>query len=312
MASDPEHWTDAADRRVTRRRSATDPIRRLVGTAWRILEYSSAYLALVGAAEALIVTYLLSLSPSPAPAVIALVTFAVYANDRLVDLETDSTSSPRRMAFVDRHSEALYVLAAVSYGLAAALSALGGPLAFGITLLPGAAWLVYAIDWVDLSSVRFDRAKEIPVVSSLIVSGAWAMAVVLLPVAFADRVMTPAGGVLFVYFLLAAFVSAEVANVRDVESDARNGIATMVTFLGVARSRIALWAVSLIAATLPAVAAVRGIVTPATAAILALGIVPLFAVVALLGRAGDGGGLTIAAECTRVPAFVALTALAFL
>jgi 4-hydroxybenzoate polyprenyltransferase len=312
VASDPEHWTDAVERSATPVRPAVGPIRGRVRRVWRVLEYSSAYLALIGAAEVLIVTYLLSLSVSPAPVVIALITFAVYANDRLVDLESDGASNPRRTAFVRRHRREMYVLAAVAYGAGAALAVLGGPLAFAIALLPGGAWLVYAIDWLEAPTVRFDRLKEIPVVSSLLIAGAWSLAVVLLPLAFAGTAFTPTVGVLFVYFVLATFVNAEVANVGDVESDIANGVGTMTTALGVGRTRAVLYAVSLLAGAVLGAATTGGLLGVTSAAALALGVACLLAVVALVGRANDEGALTIAAECTRLPVFAALAALGFL
>ncbi|MFB6161698.1 MAG: UbiA family prenyltransferase [Haloferacaceae archaeon] len=305
MASDHERVADVAERPAAPTRPAGLPLRGWLGRAWRVLEYSSAYLALVGAAEVLIVTHLLSLSASLAPLVVAFVTFAVYANDRLVDLESDGASNPRRTAFVRRHRRTLYVLAALAYGAGAALSVLGGPLAFGIALLPGGVWVAYAVDWIGLSAVRFDRLKEVPVVSSVLIATAWSLAVVVLPIAFADGPITPDVGVVFAYFVLATFVNAEVANVRDVESDAENGVETMATLLGVARTRAALYAVALSAGMVLGVAAAGGLLGSFAAAALALGIACLLAVVALVGRADDAP-LTVAAECTRLPAFAVL------
>jgi 4-hydroxybenzoate polyprenyltransferase len=312
MASDPEHWPEAAKRSVEPGEPRTDLVGRLVGRTWRTLEYSSAYLALIGAAEALIVTYLLSLAPNPAPLVVALVTFAVYANDRLVDVESDGVSNPRRTAFVRRYRRELYVLAAIAYGAAVALSAFGGPLAFAIALLPGGAWLVYAIDWMRVPAVRFDRLKEVPFVSSLVVSIAWALAIVLLPVAFAGAAITPTVTVLFAYFALATFVNAEVANVRDVESDTANGVATMATVLGTGRTRTVLYAVSVLTGALLGAAAAFRLLAASSAAVLALGIAVLLVVVALVGRVDDGKALTLAAECSRLPVFAALVALTLL
>lgn len=312
MASDPEHWPDVVEPRATRYRTDDHPLREAAEQVWWALEYSSIYLALVGAAEVLVVVFLLSLPLSPAPLVIALVTFAVYANDRLVDVESDEVSNPERTAFVREHRQALYVLAAVAYGVGAALAALGGPLAFAIALLPGAAWVVYAVDWLDVSTVEFDRLKELPVVSSLVVASAWSLAVVLLPVSFAGAALTPTVGVVFVYFLLATFVNAEVSNVRDVESDTENGVATVATALGVERTRTVLYGVSLLVVAVLVGAAAGGLLTTLEAAVLALGVVCLLGVVALVGRTDDGRALSLVAEFTRLPVFAVLATLAFL
>jgi hypothetical protein len=304
MATDPDRLTGFG-REVARDRPL-DALRGTLRRAWAALEYSSAYLALVAAAEVLVVTYLLSLSPSLAPVVIALITYAVYTNDRLIDLETDGVSNPDRTAFVRRHERTLYVSAAAAYGLGAALAALGGPLAFAIALLPGGAWLVYAVDWIRVPSVGVGRLKEIPVASSLVVSVAWALAVVLLPVGFAGVALSPTVGVVLVYFALVAFVSVEVANVRDVESDLENDVATMATALGVARTRAGLYGVSLVAVGVLGLAVLSGLVVASSAAVLSLGIAVLVVVTGLVGRADDRR-LTLAAECSRLPVFVVLT-----
>ena len=312
MASDPEHWTDAADRSVARGRSTGYPVGDFVVRTWRCLEYSSLYLGLVAATEVLVVTFLLSLPLSPAPVVVALVTFAVYANDRLVDLETDDVSNPRRTAFVRRHREVLYVAAAIAYGVGAALSALGGPLAFGLALLPGAVWFVYAVDWIPVPSADVSRLKEVPVVSSVLVAVAWSLAVVMLPLAFANAPLTPAAGLTLLYFALAAFVSVQVANVHDIPGDVDNGIVTLPTVLGVDRIRTVLYAITLGTGAMLAVAAVRGLYTVTAAAVLSLGVLGLAVVVAGLGRTGRGTTLTLAAECTRIPVFAAFAVLTYL
>jgi len=88
------------------------------------------------------------LPPSPAAVVVGLVVFAVYTNDRLADVDTDVMSNPGQAAFVRRHRDVLYVLASIAYGLAVALSVLGGPIALAVALLPGVFWVCYATNWI--------------------------------------------------------------------------------------------------------------------------------------------------------------------
>lgn len=101
------------------------------------LMYSSGYLTVVAVAEVVVAMALLSLPLNAAPVVVGLVTFAVYTNDRLADADTDAVSNPRQAAYARRNRDVLYVLASLAYGLAVALSVLGGPMALGLTLLPG-------------------------------------------------------------------------------------------------------------------------------------------------------------------------------
>jgi 4-hydroxybenzoate polyprenyltransferase len=321
MASDSKQWTEVAESpEVTDGAEVSEhevpgsaagtTLRRAVAQSWRVLEFSSAYLAAIAAIDVIIVMYLLSLSPSVAPVVVGLVTFAVYANDRLVDLETDAISNPDRTAFVHQHKEKLYVLAALSYGLAVMLAVLGGPIAFALTLVPGFAWVVYAVDWLHLPDVEVSRLKQLPVVSSVLIAVAWALTVVLLPVAFAGAALTPTVGVLFIYFALGAFLSAEVSNIYDMEDDIASGVTTLPTMLGIRRTQAVLSGVALVAAAVPAAAVAADYLSVRAALLLALGVVTVAVASAVLHRFDRGRIPTLAAEATHLPVPVAVALLA--
>lgn len=312
MSSDSEHWTDVADPRVDHPGAPATDVADLLGRAWRFLEYSSLYLAFVGVAEVLVVIYVMGLSLNLAPVIVFLVIFAVYANDRLVDLDADEVASPERTAFTRRYTRELYVAAAISYGLAGAMSVLAGPLAFMVTLLPGLVWLAYSLGGITLPSVEVERLKEVPVVSSVVVAGTWALVVVMIPLLFADAAVTPRALVLVAYLGLAAFTSTEIANVRDVLGDAESGVSTLPTVLGVSRTRRILYGVTVSMAAMLAVAVAVGVLSAFLAAILSLGVLGLLGVVGAVGRVADVDQLTVWAECTRIPVFVVLAVLALL
>jgi len=90
----------------------------------------SPFTALVAAVETLIATVLLGVSPTVAPAVVALVTFAVYSVDHVADADTDAASTPNRALVARRYGDQLMMIAAaLAYGLAVAVAVTGGPLA---------------------------------------------------------------------------------------------------------------------------------------------------------------------------------------
>jgi len=305
MASKPQQLTDVTEKQVEPS-NATSGVRIGYRQVWDILEYSSAYLALIAMAKIFIVMYVLSLQMSLAPVVAGLITFAIYAIDRLVDAESDHQSTPRRVAFVRRHEDALYALAALAYGIGVALSVLGGPVAFGFALLPGGVWIVYACDWLPDSTLGARRLKEILFVNSALVATAWAIPIVVVPIAFADAAVGPAALVLVVYFFLGTFANVEVANVRDIESDARVGVATLPVVFGIARTRQFLYALAGLTVVVLSYAAYGDYLSATTTAVLAAGPVSLFGVTALLGRTKRGELLALAAECTRLPVFLLL------
>ncbi|WP_336338444.1 UbiA family prenyltransferase [Haloarcula brevis] len=281
---------------ITKLSTLTRPARNLVF-------HSSLYLAAIAMAEVVLVSELLSLPLTPAPLVAGLLTFAVYGNDRLADLETDAKTAPARTAFVRRYQDGFYVLAALAYGLAVALSAVGGPLTFGLSLLPGVVWILYARDLLPSLSGDTPRLKDVFLLNSLLVAGAWALAIVFLPLAFAGAPVTPAVGVVFLFFVLATFVNTEVPNVRDLEGDSEIGVRTLPVVVGVRRTRYALYGVTGLTAALLAGALAATVVSPGVATVLLATLLLLAGVVFCLDRVENDAALAVAAECTRLPAF---------
>jgi len=273
--------------------------------AGNALVYSSAYLAAIAMAEVAIAMVLLSLPPNPAPVVVGLVTFAVYTNDRVADVDTDAVSDPDRSAFVRRHRDTLYVLASVAYGLAVAISVLGGPVALAVTLLPGVFWVAYAADWVPSVAPHFRRLKQVLLVNSLVVALAWATTLTALPVAFTDAAVTPATAVVFAYFLLRSFVDTEIPNVGDVEADRAIGVATLPVAFGVPATRRALYGVDLLTLGLVAAAASAGVLQTWLAVALGVGLAYSLVVTGLLGRV-DNDALALASECEYLVVATAL------
>lgn len=198
----------------------------------------------MGVAGALTVMIILSLPPSPAPLVVGLVAYGVYVGDRISDISDDPDATADRIEFMREHKQILSISSAVAYGLAIAISVLGGPLALAITLIPGASWVVYASGWIDFSGAPVKRLKSIFVINSSMVAFAWAIAMVFLPITFAGASITPVAMILAVYFFVDIFINTEIPNVRDRIDDAKNGVATFPTVFGVRRTRHVLYLIN--------------------------------------------------------------------
>lgn len=301
MATKPQNNTN--DSTTVPTTSVVDRVYRITKPARDFLLFSSAYLALIAVAEGLIVTELLELPLTPAPIVAGLLTFAIYGNDRVADVETDQQTTPARAAFVKRYHRLLYTVSAVAYGLAVALAVLGGPAAFALALVPGIVWLGYAQSVLpSFGGAR--RLKEIFVLNSVLVAGAWALVIVFLPLAFASGQVTPDAGIVFLFFFLATFVNVEIPNVRDRVGDREIGVKTLPVVFGVEGTRYALYAVTALVATMLGAAFASGLLGPASVTGLSVSLLCLLGIVACLGRVGNNGALTIAAECSRLPALV--------
>ncbi|EJN57902.1 UbiA family prenyltransferase [Halogranum rubrum] len=273
------------------------------------LLFSSAYLVAIALAESVTVLIALSLPANPAPLVVGLVTFAVYMGDRLADVDTDEVSNPTQSAFVRRHETPLSVLSAAAYGLALAIALFGGPMPLAITLLPGAFWVLYASEWLPEVGTYFQRLKEVLVLNTSIVSLAWAISLVFLPLAFVNSLFTPAAAVVFVYFFLDSFVNTEIPNVHDRFADEAIGVSTLPVVFGVARTRQILYGINLALVALVTGALVRGVLsTPVSLALLG-GLGYTLVVTAFVGRTTRHTRLAIAGEA-KAFVVVALFALA--
>ncbi|QSX00496.1 UbiA family prenyltransferase [Haloterrigena alkaliphila] len=273
---------------------------------WNALVYSSAYLSLIAMAEVVVVAVLLSVSPTPAAIVVGLVVFAVYANDRLADADTDAVSNPRQAAFVSRHRDALYVLASIAYGLAVALSVLGGPIALAITLLPGALWVCYATDWIPGTGVHVRRLKDRFLVNTIVVALAWAATLTFLPLAFAGSAVTPPALIVFGYFFLRVFTNTEIPNVRDIEGDRAIGVLTIPVVFGVDRTRQILAGIDCCTGALVVFAVATGQLSLALGLPLFVGLGYSLCVTSRIGRTDDVQLLARAAECEYLVVFTAL------
>lgn len=306
MASKTNDPSVHADDLVSRRAQVSTSIVHAGTRIKDVLTYSSAYLVFIAMIEVLTVHLVLSLPLSPAPAVVGLVTFAVYAGDRIADADSDALSTPERSAFVTRHREALSLLTAGAYGVAIALAITGGPLALAITLLPGGFWILYASDWFPTFGRRFKRLKRVLVVNSTMVASAWAIAVVGLPLAFADAAITPLSVVVFVYFLVDTFVNTEIPNVRDMEADAADGVSTLPVVFGIRRTRHALYGLDLFLVAFVALTLVFGPLTVALAGAILVGLGYALVLAWFVGRTDAPGRLAIAGETKHLVVFALL------
>jgi 4-hydroxybenzoate polyprenyltransferase len=229
---------------------------------WESAKFSSVYVSALAMTEVAIAMMLLGLPLNPAPLVVGLVTFAVYTSDRITDVETDALSNPSKAQFIRKYERFLYPLTAIAYGGAVTIAVTGGPVALGLTLLPGAFWIFYASDYLNGLSRRFYRMKEILLLNTAIIAFAWAITITWLPFAFASEALSPATAVLFAYFFLCTFVLAEVSNVGDRDGDAKIGVDTIPVVFGTSGTRHALYLVNLLTAALLAVAVFTDLFAP--------------------------------------------------
>lgn len=249
--------------------------------AWRrtyaVLVHGSLLVSLVAAAKVAVVALVLSIPVTAAAGIGGLVTYAVYATNKLADEAEDAANDPARVAFVDRWRRPLAASAVVAYALALALAGLDGPLSVAITLAPGVAAAVYSGvlpgDW---------RVKDVLVCNTALVAVAWGAAVAYLPVVYADAAVGTGAHAMFWFFVARTAIAGELRNVRDVAGDAAAGVRTIPVVVGAGPTLALLLVVD--------VASVAGVAWAAT-----VGAVPLSAPLALAPAVAFSTAITLLA-----------------
>lgn len=289
-------------------RVVIDHSTHILESIYRLAVYTSVYLAAIAMLEVLVVMHVLSIPLNYAPIIAGLLTLSVYLNDRVADVDTDEVNTPKRSAFIRRHKQILYVVGSVSYGLAVGLSALAGPLAFGLAMVPGIFWVMYAIDWGPKVGASFMNLKKILIVNSATVAFGWSIVIVGLPLTFGVSLSLPTAGIVFLYFFIGTFISTEIPNVRDVEGDRETGSDTLPVVFGVRKTRYILYGVVLFIGAILAIGFSNDFLTSHSMVALTAGLIYLLGVITLVGRTNQEQMLTMASECSRIPVFIALLA----
>jgi len=211
---------------------------------WSLFVYTSLYITTVAVVETWLAARLLGFEANLALVIIGLVTFSVYMNDRIADVDTDSVSNPMQAEFIRRHRGPLFIVAAGAYGLAVMLAVLEGPAALLLTLLPGVFWVLYALNYFSFVSDSLNRLKQVMILNTMVVAVAWAATVTFLPVIVASEPLSLEVLPIFAYFLLRDFVHTEVPNIPDRFGDAQIGVSTLPSRYGLVVTRRALYVVN--------------------------------------------------------------------
>ena len=192
----------------------------------------------VAASKTAFAAALLSAGGTLAPLVVGLLAFAIYNTNNIADVEEDAMNRPGQAIVVGRWRTEIATLSACAGSVALVVATVaGGTVGLAVAVVPLGAALVYSLPVVPGTN---DRLKDIFLVNTVLVAGAWAVAVTYLPLAFGGGVPTLASVVVCTFFFLRTAVSVEVFNVRDVVGDRRAGVATLPVVTGVTRTKMVL------------------------------------------------------------------------
>lgn len=275
----------------------------------RIIIFGQLYLVAMAVGAVLTVMFALSLPLNPAPAVIGLVTYSVYIGDRIADIQQEPDATENRVQFMAKYKTFFSISSALAYGIALSIAVLGGPFVLAITLLPGVFWILYASDWIPSIGIKFRQLKEVLIVNSGLVAFAWAFSIVFLPLGFTNHPVSTAEIVIFAYFFITMFISAELSNIRDIKDDARNNVDTLPNTFGISRTKYTVYLLELMLIGITVFAYFRGILAVAIAAAIVGGLVFSLGLAVFVGRVKKHNRIAILEEVKHI--FVGILAFGF-
>lgn len=269
------------------------------GSVFAALVHTSVLDGAVAAIKVLTVISLLDLTLTPAVAVGGLVAFAIYASNKLVDDE-DEINAPQRAAFVSRYRKPLAAATGLAIVIALVLSATAGALALSLTILPAVAAVAYSVELPAIEA----RLKDVLVLNNLVVSLAWALPVVALPIVWANGQLTPLAAIAFVFYFAQTVVAFEVRNVRDVAGDREEGVATVPVVFGVRDTRMILYGIDLTAISVYIAGASTGVLPPLVAGVFVLASTVSMVVTRYVDRGYDDSRICLLRDANYALVFV--------
>lgn len=194
----------------------------------RFLVHSNLFISLAAASVVVTTTVLADLPFDPLPFFIVFAaTMFVYTVNRFTDLEEDRANVPRRAAFVER-----YGLVWLALGVGLYLGAIGVAIWLeipraGSLLLPLVVALLYSLGGV----------KRVFLVKNCFVGFAWAVIPLGVGVYY-EQFWTVEILFLAAYIGVMITIAAAVFDIKDIEGDRNEGIATIPTAFGPRWTRI--------------------------------------------------------------------------
>ncbi|WP_343162642.1 UbiA family prenyltransferase [Natronolimnobius sp. AArcel1] len=224
----------------------------------RVLVHSNLFISLATMSVVVTTVVLADLPLEPIPLFIVFAaTLFVYTVNRFTDLEEDEVNVPDRAAFTKRYGRLL-----LGIGVCCYLGTIGVAVVLGV---PGAIYLLLPLVAAVLYSIG--GIKRLLLVKNLFVGVAWG----LLPLGagyYYDSLWTPEILFLAGYITAMITIAAVVFDIKDIEGDRAEGIATVPNTVGVPRTRRLAQAGTLVVAA--AVIAVVALTTLSSALLVVL------------------------------------------
>ena len=191
----------------------------LASRLFRLLSISSLWIAFVSAFGPTLIGEIYQIEVKPAiPLIVFLVTFAIYALDKVSGSVEDLLNTPDR-AVLSGHP--VKRAAALSYAVAIILVLAVDPPALPAVLIPGLAGILYT------SRIHGVRPKDIPGCKNVVVAASTA-------VCYAGLLHACLSAYMLIFLLI--WIDTVLFDCRDVVGDASSGVRTIPVLLGPSRT----------------------------------------------------------------------------
>lgn len=240
----------------------------LPSRVYKELVYGGHLLALGTSSMAATVALVLGKVPSWDLLLMAyLFTLGAYSINRFSDFEEDASSHPERTAYLQGRRKWFREIVAVCFGVGYLLALLRNPVFFTALLLPLLLAMVYSVGLGRVQGVGKVRLKNALLVKNLTISFGWSLVPILVGLYYLS---IPAAILSLSPFIFLRIMENTIFfDQRDMQADASYGVKTLPVRLGLARSSRVMDVVDLLSGLY-------------LVAIVAVGVVPLFALALLV------------------------------
>ncbi|PCR89585.1 UbiA family prenyltransferase [Natrinema ejinorense] len=204
--------------------------------------------SLAAIAQVYVISVFLSIQLNAAVGIAPLLAFGVYGINNLTDSEEDFVNQPWNSQYSRRWNRFIGVLSVVLHFVGVGIAFYYGSLVAGLlSLIPLTAQLVYSSAWLPFKEIK--RLKQVLVLNSFIVAGAWVVKVVALPIALTTNHVpldTAIAAGLFIF--VRWFMSVEVANVPDIHGDISANVDSVPIKYGIDGTRRIMYGLEILSA----------------------------------------------------------------
>jgi 4-hydroxybenzoate polyprenyltransferase len=211
---------------------------------FEVIAFSSLILAITGGFGAYASCSIENIPWCPASAIITiLISFSVYNLNRKTDEQEDQINHLKRFSFTKKYEKPLLFGALISYALALMFSTFYGISTLIVACIPLICGILYS-EPILPSLWRYRRLKEIPIFKNIIVAGAWALVLSLLPVCIDSSVPNKDVLISGIFFFTYVFMASVLPDIRDRDGDSSVGVVTLPVLIGIPRTNILLIAIT--------------------------------------------------------------------